>query len=172
LTRFGARDYDAETGRWTAKDPILFAGGDANLYGYVLQDPVNFYDKNGAQAVGTEYDYINEGPSSLPEFDTEAWMQCLSDDMLFSYVAPLSILPAVNLKTPYDLRQQGSSAWTSIDRRFPGLPGANVNRGVVVRFAGKMMRPKRAGNYGTAAIIASTFATTYSATAMVRCSCQ
>jgi RHS repeat-associated protein len=36
LTRFGARDYDAETGRWTAKDPISFAGGDFNLYGYVL----------------------------------------------------------------------------------------------------------------------------------------
>ena len=31
LTRFGARDYDAETGRWTAKDPILFNGGDPNL---------------------------------------------------------------------------------------------------------------------------------------------
>jgi RHS repeat-associated protein len=26
LVRFGARDYDPETGRWTAKDPILFAG--------------------------------------------------------------------------------------------------------------------------------------------------
>jgi RHS repeat-associated protein len=36
LTRFGARDYDAFTGRWTSKDPIRFAGGDANLYGYVL----------------------------------------------------------------------------------------------------------------------------------------
>jgi RHS repeat-associated protein len=47
LVRFGARDYDAETGRWTAKDPIGFAGGDANLYGYVLGDPVNFTDPKG-----------------------------------------------------------------------------------------------------------------------------
>ncbi|MBA2713377.1 MAG: hypothetical protein H0U55_07475 [Rubrobacteraceae bacterium] len=40
LLRFGARDYDPETGRWTAKDPIGFAGGDTNLYGYVLFNPV------------------------------------------------------------------------------------------------------------------------------------
>jgi len=31
LTRFGYRDYDAQTGKWTAKDPIDFAGGDSNL---------------------------------------------------------------------------------------------------------------------------------------------
>ena len=47
LTRFGARDYDGETGRWTAKDPILFRGGDSNLYGYVVQNPVNFIDQTG-----------------------------------------------------------------------------------------------------------------------------
>ena len=47
LTRFGARDYDPETGRWTAKDPIGFAGGDTNLYGYVLNDPVNLVDLSG-----------------------------------------------------------------------------------------------------------------------------
>jgi RHS repeat-associated protein len=47
LTRFGARDYDAETGRWTVKDPILFQGGDSNLYGYAANDPVNFTDPNG-----------------------------------------------------------------------------------------------------------------------------
>lgn len=47
LVRFGARDYDPETGRWTAKDPIRFAGGDPNLYGYVLNDPVNLIDVNG-----------------------------------------------------------------------------------------------------------------------------
>lgn len=47
LTRFGARDYDAETGRWTAKDPIRFKGGDTNLFGYTLGDPVNFIDPSG-----------------------------------------------------------------------------------------------------------------------------
>ena len=49
LVRFGARDYDAETGRWTAKDPILFDGGDANLYAYVGNDPVNFIDPVGLE---------------------------------------------------------------------------------------------------------------------------
>ncbi|MCL1041909.1 DUF1566 domain-containing protein [Shewanella marisflavi] len=51
LTRFGARDYDAFTGRWTNKDPIRFAGGDSNLYGYVLSDPVQFIDINGFNAL-------------------------------------------------------------------------------------------------------------------------
>jgi len=47
LVRFGARDYDPEVGRWTAKDPIFFAGGDTDLFGYVLNDPVNFVDPKG-----------------------------------------------------------------------------------------------------------------------------
>jgi len=47
LVRFGYRDYDPETGRWTAKDPILFAGGDTDLYGYCLNDPVNATDPDG-----------------------------------------------------------------------------------------------------------------------------
>ena len=34
-------------GRWTSKDPIGFAGGDTNLYGYVVGDPVNFTDPVG-----------------------------------------------------------------------------------------------------------------------------
>ena len=45
--RFGYRDYDPHTGRWTARDPIGFAGGDSNLYGYVHGDPVNFIDPLG-----------------------------------------------------------------------------------------------------------------------------
>jgi hypothetical protein len=47
LVRFGARDYDAQVGRWTARDPILFAGGQANLFVYVGNDPVNLIDPTG-----------------------------------------------------------------------------------------------------------------------------
>ncbi len=47
LVKFGARDYDGSTGRWLSKDPILFDGGDTNLYGYVANDPVNFVDYYG-----------------------------------------------------------------------------------------------------------------------------
>jgi len=50
LVRFGARDYDAEVGRWTVKDPIRFAGGDTNLYGYVGNDPLNGVDPSGLSA--------------------------------------------------------------------------------------------------------------------------
>ena len=47
LVRFGARDYDPTTGRWTAKDPILFNGGDTNVYAYVGGDPVASADPTG-----------------------------------------------------------------------------------------------------------------------------
>ena len=47
IVRFGARDYDAKTGRWTSKDPVLFSGGDVNLYRYATGDPVNLSDVNG-----------------------------------------------------------------------------------------------------------------------------
>jgi len=47
LVRFGARDYDPQTGRWTAKDPLLFGGGDTNLYSYGLADPVDMIDPTG-----------------------------------------------------------------------------------------------------------------------------
>jgi RHS repeat-associated protein len=59
LVRFGARDYDPEVGRWTAKDPIGFAGREGNLYGYVSNDPVNFVDDSGLMKLPAD-------PSGLP----------------------------------------------------------------------------------------------------------
>ena len=45
----------------TAKDPIGFGGGDTNIYGYVLQDPVNWHDNNGFWGIGQ--------PSLQPRMD-------------------------------------------------------------------------------------------------------
>ncbi|MBI2398459.1 MAG: RHS repeat-associated core domain-containing protein, partial [Xanthomonadales bacterium] len=47
LTRFGARDYDALAGRWTAKDPMRFVNGRSNVLGYVSSNPINRIDING-----------------------------------------------------------------------------------------------------------------------------
>jgi RHS repeat-associated protein len=55
LVRFGIRDYDATVGRWTRKDPMLFAGKDTNLFGYVGNDPINRSDPSGLQPDPTPY---------------------------------------------------------------------------------------------------------------------
>jgi uncharacterized protein RhaS with RHS repeats len=47
LVRFGARDYDAQSGWWTSKDPIGFEGGQFDLFAYCNNDPVNYYDPYG-----------------------------------------------------------------------------------------------------------------------------
>jgi len=47
LTRFGSRDYDAATGRWLSKDPLGLVAPGTNVYGYVLDDPINLRDPSG-----------------------------------------------------------------------------------------------------------------------------
>ena len=54
LVRFGARDYMAAVGRWTSKDPIGFDGGSPNLYGYVVNDPINLIDITGESELDPE----------------------------------------------------------------------------------------------------------------------
>ncbi len=46
LVRFGARDYDAEVGRWTAKDSAGFMAG-SNGYAYSYNAPVHLVDPSG-----------------------------------------------------------------------------------------------------------------------------
>jgi RHS repeat-associated protein len=46
LVRFGARDYDAKSGRWTAKDPANVATW-TNGYEYAASDGVNLLDPDG-----------------------------------------------------------------------------------------------------------------------------
>jgi RHS repeat-associated protein len=61
LVRFGARDYDPASGRWTTPDPALFEGS-LNLYEYVMGDPQNLTDPTGMFCVGgTFYEGIGGG---------------------------------------------------------------------------------------------------------------
>jgi RHS repeat-associated protein len=62
--RMGWRDYDPETGRFTALDPIGYAGGDSDLYGYCLDDPVNNADPLGLWTAGFDV----SGSLSIPYF--------------------------------------------------------------------------------------------------------
>jgi len=70
LTRFGARDYDAQAGRWTAKDIIKFSGGDTNLYEYALNDPMSFIDPLGLYGIDDFVADLPTPPSQVTDFVT------------------------------------------------------------------------------------------------------
>ncbi|MEM7125680.1 MAG: RHS repeat-associated core domain-containing protein [Chloroflexota bacterium] len=63
LVRFGARDYDAEVGRWTTKDPVGHGASGPNLYNYVFEDPVNYIDPPGLARFGKRP--LNGSPISV-----------------------------------------------------------------------------------------------------------
>lgn len=50
LVRFGLRDYSPDTGRWAARDPLLFQGGQGNLYVYCGNSPIELRDPSGLKA--------------------------------------------------------------------------------------------------------------------------
>ncbi|HEY0140870.1 MAG TPA: RHS repeat-associated core domain-containing protein [Thermoanaerobaculia bacterium] len=74
LVRFGARDYDPRIGRWTAKDPIGFRGGDSNVYAYVASSPVNAIDPAGLSGKLTVYSSYGGGSSGPALFDSHSWI--------------------------------------------------------------------------------------------------
>lgn len=63
FVRFGWRDYDPDTGRWTAQDPIGDLGGDPDWYGYCLDDPVNMIDPLGLWGYGGHEDHDGQNAS-------------------------------------------------------------------------------------------------------------
>jgi RHS repeat-associated protein len=50
LVLFGYRVYDPFTGRFLTRDPLWHGGGHSNLYLYVANEPVNFFDPDGLWA--------------------------------------------------------------------------------------------------------------------------
>ena len=62
LTRFVWRDYDADTGRFTALDPMGAKGGDTDWYGYCVDDPVNRVDAWKGEGEKSERGVCNSPP--------------------------------------------------------------------------------------------------------------
>jgi len=73
LVRLGARDYDPATGRFLARDPLGFQGGQLNLYQYAFGDPVNRIDPTGlvsGRCLALDY---------LKKYGKEAWSKSRTD---------------------------------------------------------------------------------------------
>jgi RHS repeat-associated protein len=96
LNRFGFRDYDAETGRWTARDPIGLEDG-PNIYTYVGNDPVGFVDPDGLLALNAAGFLIGGG--------IELGVQLLTNGFDFSAVDYVDVgtMALVGLVAPSSL---------------------------------------------------------------------
>jgi len=116
LIRFGARDYDPDTGRWTAKDPIGFAGGDTNLYGYCLANPINSVDLSGFMSGSDALDYTEQilglaglipGVGAIPDA-ADALLNVARGDWDDALVSVGAMIPLVG--GPVRLVDEGRSA--------------------------------------------------------------
>jgi RHS repeat-associated protein len=125
LVRFGFRDLDTASGRWTARDPALYDGGQANLYAYVGNDPVSLRDPLGLWcAGGSVYDGVGGG-ATLCHSD-EGWAVCFEVGFGFGFAVGLD-----NAKLPKD----GESI---VAEAKANIPGFGVGIGVELDNCGRV----------------------------------
>ncbi len=113
---------------------------------------------------------LSPGQNSECHLDMPCLSNCLSKYPGLAEALALTPLSLLNLKSLSQIanKRPGASIWTSIDKKWPSLPGANPNGGVK-RPAGTTGRMKPVGTLGTAATAAGVFGTSYGATALLNC---
>ena len=86
LTRFGYRDYDVVSARWTSKDPIELFGG-INTFGYSSNNPIDFLDINGLteSQIQCVCDLARNENKDLPIPFEKYNIRDLGDDVLGNY---------------------------------------------------------------------------------------
>lgn len=128
FVRFGARDYDSNTGRWTAKDPIGFVGG-INMYAYAVGNPVSLVDLTGFCPNDSDphnlwYKFFHSSPGQILHDSIEGdikLFRLLGDTLVNNF---WNILP-----TGYGLVQYSSAALEFAD--LPAKEAAGVASGAI-----------------------------------------
>ncbi len=74
LYYYRARYYSPELQRFISEDPVGFEGGDANLFAYVGNNPVNWIDPEGRcpETFITEWRYKTIGPNKATNYDSQS----------------------------------------------------------------------------------------------------
>ena len=78
LIFYRARWYDPQSMRFLSEDPVGFAGGDLNLYGYAWQNPINYRDPFGLDGWGNDLanwlDKKIDVASDFYQMDDQHWV--------------------------------------------------------------------------------------------------
>ena len=121
LVRFGFRDLDTASGRWTARDPALYDGGQANLYTYVGGDPVSHATRSGCGAWAAPY-YQGVGGGAQVCHADEGLAVCVEAGIGFGW--------AVGLDNQNKLPEDGGAVFAEAKANIAGFGvgiGAEMN---------------------------------------------
>lgn len=79
LYSYRARYYSPRFHRFISEDPLGYTGGDFNFYSYAMNDPINYTDPLGLDAVDNFADYVAGAGDSLTFGGTSIVRRMLND---------------------------------------------------------------------------------------------
>jgi len=137
MTRFGARDYMNELGRWTTRDPLLFQDGE-NLYLAFAGDPVNSRDWTGldsyypygpnAASDSAEEHFPGEGPGGGHNNAGDAYRHCVASCWM-TQAFGADVAEALGNLNEGDLGGDGNDDTETAMDRYNNRCGQNLGEG-------------------------------------------
>jgi RHS repeat-associated protein len=150
LVRFGARDYDPTTARWTTSDPASYAGADTNLYGYANGDPINGIDPSGLDSFNpldwgvtqTFADFASGGFDQLTFGATKAIRQAIGSDGVNYCSAAYGAGGTTGIIASFAIPGGGEIRGLEVGAELAGAAGAAKGAVTAVRTAPRSLAEK------------------------------